>query len=954
MKWFYNLKIRTKLLSGFILVALVVGIVGYIGITNINSLDQASQNSYENITVPVSELGEIGIVFQKLRVNVRDMILENDPKENQKNIDLFEANNKRIDELVLSFQENTHSDVVNEAFQEFIAAREAMNPEFDKVRELGVQNKNDEALALMREGGSAYIASVNVQKALDKMIKLKVEDGKEKADANTTQANGVVSTMTIIIVVGVLIAIAMGLFLSSIISKPVKKVSQMIKEMRLGHLSERLNIESRDEIGEMAIAMDGLSDDLQNIVIGTMNKISDGDVSANIEITDPQDEVAPALKKTIESIRALITEATMLSQAAIAGKWDTRGNAEAFNGGYKEVVEGVNATLDTVVDKMVWYEAIIDAVPFPIHVTDNDMKWTFMNKPFEKNMIDGNVIKDRDSARGMDCYNAGADICRTEGCGIRRLVDQGLTDSFFEWCGKSNKQDTSYLKNAKGENVGFVEVVTDLTSMIRVSDYTKNEVTRLENNLILLAQGDVAFDMAIAEADEYTTEVSAQFNEIGNSLADVKSAIGNLISDATMLAQAGIDGKLDTRADASKHQGDFARIVVGVNATLDAVVAPVQEASATLNELAQGNLNTGMVGQYQGDYTVIKDSMNQTIDFLKRYVSEITHTLEEIGRGNLDQHITGDYLGDFQAIKTALNDITTSLSATMSDINVAAGQVEIGAQQISSGGQALSQGTTEQASAIQQLTASIEEVAGETKKNAMNANEANERALEVRSNAEVGNEQMTKMIAAMSDINVSSNDISKIIKVIDDIAFQTNILALNAAVEAARAGQHGKGFAVVAEEVRSLAARSAEAAKETTGLIEGSIEKVEVGTQIADQTAASLQEISSEIQKVTDLVGNIARASNDQASEIAQITKGVEQVSTVVQTNSATAEESAAASEQLSGQAEMLKQMVDAFKIKDSKTQHVSSKATVSKPAKPVSPPPSQPIIDMDFEMDKY
>ncbi|MDZ5723740.1 methyl-accepting chemotaxis protein [Acetobacterium sp. K1/6] len=812
------------------------------------------------------------------------------------------------------------------------------------IKELGVGQTGSIAYNYLGETKLAYNAPIPGTNWTLIVIKFKDD---VLAPINNLR-NVILMTSLLILLVGGLATY----ILARSISKPIISLNHMIKEMTLGHLGVRLDVKSKDEVGEMTTSMNKLADDLQNMVIGTMDQISNGDVSATIEVTDPADEISPALKRTIETIRGLIKEATMLSLAAVQGQWQTRGDADAFNGGFKEIVEGVNATLDTVVDKMVWYEAIIDAVPFPVHVTDNDMKWTFMNKAFEDMMVNNKVITDRKSGYGMDCFNAGADICQTEGCGIRRLVDKGLGDSYFEWYGRNYKQDTAYLKDSKGENAGFVEVVTDLTPMIRVSDYTQNEVTRLGHNLTRLSQGDLAFDMDIGEADEYTTEVSAQFNEIRDSLQMVQTSIDNLISDANMLAQAGIDGQLNTRADSNKHQGDFAKIVDGVNATLDAVVAPVQEASTTLNELAKGNLKTGMVGNYNGDYTLIKDAMNQTIAFLKRYVDEITNTLEEMGQGNLNLEITAEYLGDFHAIKSALNGITATLSETMSEINEAAGQVETGARQISDGGQALSQGTTEQASAIEQLNASIEEVAGETKTNALNANEANERAQEVRNNAEVGNNQMNKMLSAMGEINESSHNISKIIKVIDDIAFQTNILALNAAVEAARAGQHGKGFAVVAEEVRSLAARSAEAAKETTGLIEGSIESVDVGTKIADETSESLKEILSEIEKVTGLVGNIARASNDQATEIAQITQGIEQVSTVVQTNSATAEESAAASEELSGQAEMLKQMVGAFKIKKKgSVHHASPKPPVEQPVKQEAP--TRIVLD-DLESDKY
>ncbi|HEY3423236.1 MAG TPA: methyl-accepting chemotaxis protein [Negativicutes bacterium] len=301
---------------------------------------------------------------------------------------------------------------------------------------------------------------------------------------------------------------------------------------------------------------------------------------------------------------------------------------------------------------------------------------------------------------------------------------------------------------------------------------------------------------------------------------------------------------------------------------------------------------------------------------ISRPVKEMVDVAGKIAGGDLNVTVNVKTRDEIGALAQSFNTMADNINRAMTSINQASEQVASGAQQIAASGEVLSQGSTEQASSIEEITASMTQVAVQTKQNAVNANQANTLAISSKEQASEGNVQMQAMVKAMSEINESSANISKIIKVIDEIAFQTNILALNAAVEAARAGQHGKGFAVVAEEVRNLAARSANAAKETTVMIEGSIKKVDIGTKIANDTAAALNNIVGGVAQAAALVGDIAAACNEQATAISQINQAITQVSQVVQTNSATAEESASASEELSGQSEVMRENVSKFKLK--------------------------------------
>lgn len=492
--------------------------------------------------------------------------------------------------------------------------------------------------------------------------------------------------------------------------------------------------------------------------------------------------------------------------------------------------------------------------------------------------------------------------------------------------GLVNKQNNEYGQSATQTMTIMVAVgaVLAVALGILIGNSIGRMVKRASAQLALMADGE---DIDELDVDKF----SGEFINIANNLNDVRTSLQRMLKDASSLVQAGIEGRLSTRADVTQHSGNFRAIIEGFNKTLDAFIAPIDATvSVLIKELQKGNLSATITGDYPGDHAIIKDALNDTITAINGYVSEVSGILARVAQGDLTVQITSEYRGDFVKLKDSINSIIKSFNMLLSDIQIASNQVAAGAQQVSGSSQTISQGAAEQASSIEELTASTTQIASQTRQNAQDAMKTSELSVEVKNSASEGDSKMAMMQESMDDIRSSSENISKIIRVIDDIAFQTNILALNAAVEAARAGGHGKGFAVVAEEVRNLAGRSAKAADETTSLIENSVKKVKAGNELANDTAEALRKMVDGSDTAAQLVGGIAEASNQQASAIMQINRGIDHLSEIVQSNSASAEETAAAAEELSSQAQLLQQMVARFNLMSADSLEASASYTAS------------------------
>ena len=648
-------------------------------------------------------------------------------------------------------------------------------------------------------------------------------------------------------------------------------------------------------------------------ITGDANNIASGniDIIINEKYLMKKDEIGnlySAFDLMKNNMMSILKEFSDVSSSMNEGKLHERIESDKYTGDWHKLSDQVNSIIDNLVKPLQFAAEYVDRISkgdIPPKIKDtsygefNEIKNNLnscieaVNNLVEDTNMLADTVADGDLTVRADATKHNGKYCEIIN-GVNCMLDAVITplEEAEMILGKMTLDDMEQAMI--GEYKGTLKSLADSINNVRT------EFLRVEDTIIMIAKGDMRLFETIRSIGK-----ASENAKMVPTLVELMQSIIGLTSEANIIANATVKGNLIVRAKEDKFSGVFKDIIHGMNNTMDAIQKPLSEISSVLSDVAEG------------DFTV---------------------------------SMAGDYMGDFGSIKDAINNTIVSVSEVMSEISEAAEQVAAGSRQVSDGSQSLSQGASEQASSIEELTASIAEIAVQTKQNAANATQANVLASNAMTDANIGNNNMKDLLKSMDDISESSINVSKVIKVIDEIAFQTNMLALNAAVEAARAGQHGKGFAVVAEEVRNLAARSADAAKETTVLIETSLKRANNGTKIAKQTADSLQNIATGVDKAAALVSEIATSSNEQATGITQINRAIEQVAGVVQTNSATAEESAASSEELSGQAEILKQTVEKFKLKNSEnsfyndynelsnTRVTLSQAAVSKNLHKISP----------------
>ncbi|MBT0666663.1 MCP four helix bundle domain-containing protein, partial [Geobacter pelophilus] len=582
MQWFYNMKLNAKLMTGFITVAVIAAVIGVIGMINIKKIAAEDEKLYEKVTLPISQLQSISVAFQRIRINVRDLLEASTPAQEKDIADKIKNLRAEIDKESKEFEKTILTEEGRKLFKTFMDTRKAYGVFLEKVSELALAN-NDRAATII-VNGEMKSAAMAEQDAIEKLVEAKLVQAKLTSENNTKLAGTATTTMIILLGLGVIIAVGLGIFITRIV---------------IGQLGA-----DPKDVGEVA------------------NLVAVGDLNREITLkTGDTTSVMAAMKKMVDTIRTLVADASMLSDAAIAGKLDTRADASKHQGDFQKIVVGVNETLD----------AVIGPLNVAAEYVDRIAKGDIPPKITDQYSGDFNEIKNNLN-QAIDAVNA--------------LVADANMLSQAAVAGKlDTRADAS---KHHGDFKAIVSGVNDcLDSVIGPLNVAAEYVDRI-------AKGDIP--------PKITDSYHGDFNEIKNNLNQAIDAVNALVADANMLSAAAVAGKLDTRADASKHQGDFKAIVSGVNDCLDSVIGPLNVAAEYVDRISKGDIPAKITDNYNGDFNAIKNNLNNCIDIMNNLLIEADKVIKAAADGELDKRADATlFVGGWKQLVTGVNEIVTNI-----------------------------------------------------------------------------------------------------------------------------------------------------------------------------------------------------------------------------------------------------------------------------------------------------
>ena len=614
--------------------------------------------------------------------------------------------------------------------------------------------------------------------------------------------------------------------------------------------------------GDFRKVIEGVNGTMRNMVgplqwsIEHLENLSNGIIGRQItrEYRGDYNKLKESFNRSFAAMNTLVADTDTLAAAALAGKLAIRADVTRHQGEFRKIITGVNETLDAVVTPLNMAAGHMDRIArgeIPLKITDT------YNGDF-------NTVKNSLNT----CIDA-VNLLVSDADTLARTAVQGKLANRVD----PSRHQGDFRKIMVGFNDTLDAVITPLNMAAE--------------HMERIARGDIP--------PRITAAYQGEFNTIKNNLNTCIDAINLLIVDADTLATTAVEGKLANRADTSRHQGDFRKIVTGFNNTLDAVIVPLNMAADYVERISKGDMPPVIAATYHGDFNEIKNNLNVLIQALHR----VTTGAREISQGNLMVELKERSGND--ELMQALIAMVQKLSSVARDVKSAADNVAAGSREMSFGAENLSQGASAQAAAAQEASSSMEEMTANIRHSADNAQQTEKIAVKSADDAKSGGTAVTETVAAMREIAGK-------ITIVEEIARQTNMLALHAAIEAARAGEHGKGFAVVASEVRKLAERSQQAAQEISGLSASSVE-------VAERAGTMLTRMLPHIRKTSELVQEINASSREQDSGAGQINKAIQRLDQVIQQNASAAQEMASTAGELSSQAEQLQGVVAFFRI---------------------------------------